>query len=208
MLRALLRWSLENLDQQVDSRSLIALRPQPRRRRPKQQLLTDNDLKSVQAKADATTPSVGALIHCLMTYGWRPITAADLIVEDYHAARGVIVTRVKGGDVIEHPLLPETIKRLNEITKNRLKMDPLFTHPRTGKAWHPSSSSGYSIVQFCRVWLGTMSYDLKRAAISKMLARGIPPQTVALFTGHRTISQVLTYARTNEDVAREALALL
>lgn len=51
-------------------------------------------------------------------------------------------------------------------------------------------------------------YQLKRRAISRMLAGGLDVATIASITGHRTPAGLLTYARTNEDRQRAALAVL
>jgi integrase len=51
-------------------------------------------------------------------------------------------------------------------------------------------------------------YHLKRRAISRLLAKGIDPATIASMTGHRTPSIILAYARTNEERQRVALAAL
>ncbi len=208
MVRAVLRWASETLDQYVDPRALVALRPRPTGRRPRKELPTGAFMANWQRKADAASSSAGALVHCLATYGWRPITAADLVVGNLDLRAGMMTTTVKGGDVIRHPLLAKTMKRLRPLVEGRGKREPLFLNPGTGKAWDPSSSSGFSIVRWCRDYLCMSSYDLKRWAISSMLERKMEPQTVALFTGHRTLSQVLTYARTNEEKARKALASL
>lgn len=211
-LRAALRWAMETLDQAVDPRSLIALRPRANRRRPKAGLITDAQLADWQAKADACGENAGALVHCLSTYGWRPITAADLKVSDLDLAEGTITTAVKGGDIVRHPLLPDTLRRLAPIVEGRKPHEALFLDPRKyedgPRAWSPDSSRRGSIIDWCRTVLGLKSYDLKRLAISRMLSRGLAPQTVALFTGHRTIGQVLTYARTNDEKARAALAVM
>jgi hypothetical protein len=207
-LRSLLRWASETLDQSVDQRTLIALRPRPLRRRPKADLATKAQLADWQAKADAISPHVGAIVHCLALYGWRPITAADLRVQDLDLKAGMITTAVKGGDIVRHPLRRETIKRLRPLVKDRPATAPLFLHPTTGKGWSADSRDAHSVARWIGAALGMKVYDLKRWAISTMLACKIEPQTVALFTGHRTISQVLTYARTNEERAREALAAL
>lgn len=206
-LRAVLRWASETIGQRVAPSVLVALRPRPTGRRPRPALVGARQIADWQALADAASPSAGALLHCLATYGWRPITAADLQVRHYDRERGMITTTVKGGDVVEHPVLPETIKRLTPLVKGRGPDDPLFIDPRTQEAWNPNASARGSIVRWCSE-LGLRSYDLKRWAISGMLRRGLPPQTVRLFTGHRTISQVLAYARTNEDEARAALSQL
>lgn len=209
MLRAVLRWGTETLDQPVDPRSLVALRPRATRRRPKDPLPTAAQVAAWQAKADAVSPSCGALLHCLCTYGWRPITAADLTVGDLNLGTGEITTSVKGGDLVRHPLLAETIERLTPLVKGRKAKAPLFVRPcKNDAAWEPDSTLAGSIVRWCRDVLDMKSYDLKRYAISRMLDRGLPPQTVALFTGHRTIGQVLRYARTNDELAKAALVTM
>lgn len=208
MLRAVLRWGMEVLDQAVDPRALVALRPRATRRRPKDPLPTAAQMAAWQAKADEWSPATGALIHCLSTYGWRPITAADLKVGDVDLAEQAITTSVKGGDVIRHPLLPETVKRLSPLVDGRNPDAPLFMRPTKDAGWTAQSSLPGSIPRWCKEALGMKSYDLKRWAISRMLDRGLPPQDVALFTGHRTIGQVLRYARTNDERARAALLIM
>ena len=52
-------------------------------------------------------------------------------------------------------------------------------------------------------------YDLKRYAITGLLkAAGGDPAAVAAITGHRSLSQVLVYARTNLDAARAVVEQL
>jgi hypothetical protein len=51
-------------------------------------------------------------------------------------------------------------------------------------------------------------YDLKRRAISRALGLGLDPATIALFTGHLQLDQVLRYAKTNETIAMAALGKL
>lgn len=207
-LRAVLRWAKETLNQRVDDRALVALRPRPLSRRPKPALVTIAQIGQCQDQADKLGPEVGTLVHCLATYGWRPITAADLKVQDLDLATGTITTLVKGGDTVRHPLLPETLARLRPLVKGRGGHEALFLMPFTGEVWSPNASEATSISRWLFKALGLRAYDLKRWAISSMLAHKLEPQTVALFTGHRTISQVLTYARTNEERARAALASL
>jgi integrase len=207
-LRAALRWAMETFDQPVDPRTLVALRPRPIGRRPRADLVTREQVEAWQESADQIDANVGALVHCLATYGWRPITAADLIVKNLDLKTGCITTTVKGGDVVRHPLLPATLDRLRPLVVGRSPSAPLFLHPNTQKAWEAGSPERGSIPKWCRVALDLKTYDLKRYAISTMLELKMEPQTVALFTGHRTLSQVLTYARTNESRAREALKMM
>jgi hypothetical protein len=205
-LAGVLRWARDTLDQHVEPKALLALRAGKSGRRPSPVLLTSERVAAIEELAGRMSSSAGTLVHCLATYGWRPITAARMVVADFDAVGGTITCRVKGGDVVRHLLLPETITRLRWRAAEAKPQDPLFIDPRTMSGWALSGS--YTISQWSRDHLRAKVYDLKRYAISTMLSRGVPPQDVAQFTGHRTISQVLRYARTNEQRQRETLAAL
>ena len=205
-MRAVLRWAAEVLGQPVDPRTLIRLRPPKAKRSVLADLLTDEQVVQWQAQADAMGGSAGALVHCLSTYGWRPITAARLRAGHVDLAAGAIRLRVKassGQDEIAHPLAPATVARLRPLVEGKQASAPVF---RWGDGGGFSETDG--IPTWFRRHFRHGVYDLKRFAISRMLSRGLPPQTVAMFTGHRTLSQVLLYARTNEQTARAALAVL
>jgi hypothetical protein len=210
-LRAVLRWAEERLRQPVPPGSWVALRPARTARRPRRDLPAAKDLARWQLRADEVSDDAGALVHCLLTYGWRPIAAARMLVSDFDAKRGTILLRdLKGtGDDLVHPILPATAKRLRGLAEGRKPADPLFVDPRSGKAWI-DEEGGHGMSWWWRehVTRDRGIYDLKRHAISGMLARGLAPQDVALFTGHRSLSQVLIYARTNEERARAALAMI
>jgi hypothetical protein len=203
ILRGALRWAYEVGEQPVDPRTLIALRPPKVIRKPDEPLLSDQQLADIQAKADAISPDLGAAVHCLATYGWRPIDCARLTVAEYDQKRGWLRRKVKGGDVVAHPLLPETRRRLDTLVADRKPEDRLFLAP-WGRPWpiyggRQDKGAGSTLAQW---WshqdgLGRL-YDLKRAAISRLLGTGATPREVADYSGHRTISQVLRYARTNE----------
>ncbi len=210
-LRAIVRWAEERLRQPVPAGTWVALRPPRAPRRPRRDLPAAKDLVRWQRIADGISRDAGALVHGLATYGWRPIAAARMVVSDFDAKRGRVLLRdLKGtGDDLVHPILPATAKRLRELARGRAPTDPLFIDPRSGKAWiDEDGSHGMSWWWREHVEADRGIYDLKRHAISGMLARGLAPQDVALFTGHRSLSQVLVYARTNEERAREALGML
>lgn len=200
-LAGVLRWAQDTLGQYVDPRALPALRAGKAGRRPSPMLMADAAVVALERQALAFSQSAGDLIHCLSAYGWRPITAARLLVRDFDAVGGAITCRVKGGDEVRHLLLDDTTRRLRARAAAAWPEEPLFTDPRSGMAWELQSG----ISRWCRDHLGAKVYDLKRYAISSMLDRGIPPQHIAAFTGHRTISQVLKYARSNEVRQRAAL---
>lgn len=203
LLAAVLRWATDTLDQYTNPKTLLALKPGRPGRRPSPVLMLAQRVAEVEATAAAESESAAALVHCLSTYGWRPITAARHKVRDFDEAGASITCAVKGGDVVRHLLLPETIGRLARLVAGRGPDEPLFIDPRTGKAW--ALDGARSISEWAETHLKIKVYDLKRYAITTMLNRGIPAHDVASFTGHRTISQVLKYSRTNEE--RQALAL-
>lgn len=200
-LAAVLRWAADTLDQYVDPKALVALRRGRPARRPSPVLMAEDQVAEAEARAGCMSTSAAALVHCLSTYGWRPITAARLTVADFDPLAGTITCRVKGGDVVRHALLGATVERLSALAVGRAPTDPLFLDPRTGERWEAQSG----ISEWSRNHLRLKVYDLKRYAISTMLGRGVPAQDVAAFTGHRTISQVLRYSRSNEERQRATL---
>lgn len=204
LLRGCLRWVMETHRQPVDPFTLIALRPPRLRRRPKAELMTLEEVTETQQRADAIGPDAGALVHCLSRYGWRPATAARLTVGD--VAKGQITTSVKGGDIVRHPIAADTIQRLAKLMKGRPADAPLFRHPQTREPFTLDGASG--IPQWYRTYMRGKIYDLKRWAITTMLDRGIAAADVKLFTGHRTVAQVLLYLRTNEARAQKALSMM
>ena len=202
-LHALLAWGRDFADQVVDHRSLAALRPPRKARVAPQVLLTVDRVAEAFRQATAWSPDCGALIHCLATYGWRPITASRLSVGDLRGDR--ILTRVKGGHEVEHPLLEASLALLRPLCEGRALADPLFKDPRTGERW--AARNPGTISAFCRDHLALQAYDLKRFAASHLLA-AMEPHEAKLFTGHLTTTQLMLYPRSNKDSARAALSKL
>ncbi len=206
-LAGVLRWARDTLDQYVDPKALVGLRPGKAGRKPSPVLMSADQVAMVEERAQAMSASAGALVHCLASYGWRPITAARLRVSDFDPVAGTITCQVKGGDVVRHPLQPETLRRLRALVASTEPDAPLFLDPRRdNEGWALRGSR--TIDQWSRDHLRVKVYDLKRYAISTMLGRGVPPQDIASFTGHRTISQVLRYSRTNEERQRAVLSMM
>lgn len=205
-IAAVLRWARDTLDQHVDAKALVALKPGSTKRKPRRPLLAPEAVQAIERLASGQSQSAGTLVHCLSTYGWRPITAARLTVADFDAVGGTVTCRVKGGDVVRHKLLPETIGRLRWLVAEAKPSDPLFRSPLTDAGWCLTGSQ--TISQWSRDHLRVRVYDLKRYAITTMLNKGISPQDIAQFTGHRTIAQVLRYAQSNEERQAATLAIL
>lgn len=215
---SMLRWAHAELAAGVDLTAIGKYKGKVASDRPDQEdtpLLNDVDFAAIQAKADGKSKNIGALVHYLERYGARPITAAKLDVGDFIPERRGLLIRVKQGKKPKfHPLFADTLKRFEEIVKDRKPGDPLFTNSH-GRRWLIRGDKGaHGFVKWYPVALGSLAPEglggtkqLKRRAISRMLA-GDPPWTkaltvkdVMLFTHHRTASQVLRYARTNQERA-------
>jgi hypothetical protein len=210
--RAVLRWAGDVLEQPVHHRAQSLLRPTGAKKAPKRPLLTDAQLKTIQKRADAFGPSCGLLIHCLSTYGWRPITASRLLVKDVDPEARTVTTRVKGGDIVRHLLLPETILLLWFLMRGRGPDEPLFLDPRTGLGWALSDTG--AIPQWFNSNIVDKKkdsfriYDLKRKAITTMLQKGMRREQIVAFTGHRVLHQIDSYTVFNDETMTDALTAL
>ena len=197
-LGALLRYA-RNLDQPVDPR-VLSVRPKGARKKAPE-LLTRRHLDLLLRAASRFNPSLAELARMIATYGHRaesliPLTGAALTPEG-------LVLRVKSGDIHAHPVTAETRKRLAARGAGLLFPGP------GGRPWKSGSDVSARWAELVPWYLKFRSgrkpgiLDLRRFAISNMLAAGHDARTVASITGHRTVSLLLnTYART--DQARQA----
>lgn len=205
LVRAVLRWAMEQRGAAVDPAVLVSLRPRERPRQRKD-LVSDQVIAGWLDKAAMISPDAEALVHALLLYGWRPITAARLRCAHVDLARGIMHIEIKsrrGTRTHSHPLRPETIALLQPILDGRAPTDPVFQDPRTGEAFAESGSRG--IPQWWRDTLGSLgglSYDAKRYACTRIL-REAKATEGRFITGHATARQLELYASTNEDRARE-----
>lgn len=205
VVQAALRWGRSELYAAIPEVCLrLPISSPPRRVVP--DLMTDDAFTSIQAAADAVSPSMGAIVHLVGSYGHRPESLAKLRRADIEAGPPARISlTVKGGDRIRHPIATETMKRLQAA--------PLpFIDPRTGKPF----LDGWSIAVVYRSCLGRSRwkpepgiYALKRRAISTMLGRGLDAATIASITGHRRPDVLVRhYARTNEERQTKALTVI
>lgn len=207
LVRAVLRWAMEQRGAAVDPAVLVSLRPRERPRQRKD-LVGDQVIAGWIDKAAMISPDAEALVHVLLLYGWRPITAARLRCADVDLARGIMRTEIKsrrGTRLHSHPLRPETIALLQPLLDQRQPTDPVFLDPRTGDGFAQTGSRGIS--QWWRDTLGKLgglSYDAKRYACTRILREAKATEGRHI-TGHATARQLELYAVTNEDRAREII---
>lgn len=216
-LLGVLRWGRQRYGIPIDERVLAMRRPRQARRVLADDLLTDDQIAELQDRAVEMGPDIVGLIHYLITYGPRPITACTRLVRHVSLAEGTMLVQAKRSGEWRHALLPESVKLWAPLITGRAAGEPLFLDPRTGKGWPVDSrhraavlGSWYERVLGVPLFgrrLGGI-YNLKRYAITRMLKQGMDAATVAKFTGHLTLSQVLLYARGNEATTRDALHLL
>ncbi len=201
--KAVLRWAVRMLDQPVPPRALLV--PTKRTKaKPKAPLMATDKVQEVQTQADGFSPGTGALVHLLATYGHRAESLVALTCAAYDQATHMLTLPVKGGDVVRHPVLETTHARLVALCQDQASDAPLFRN-HLGKTW----VDGRAFASWFNHTFGFGYYDLKRYAITRMLGAGLDAKTVASITGHRTVSLLLnTYARTNEERQRAALATL
>ncbi len=225
-LLALLRWGRRQYGLSIDAAVLRHETPKAPRKVMADVLLTDHQVSLIMERAMGLGPGVAALIHYLATYGPRPITACTRKVSDVDFTAGTILVDGKRSGQWRHALLPETVDLFAVATRGRTLDDALFLQPRRtgsrkgadrGHGWPVSSDhSAASLCEWYRHNLGRPIcgkamdgiYHLKRYAITGMLARGIDPATVAKFTGHLSLPQVLLYARGNLTTTKTALEKL
>ncbi len=211
-LLSILRWGAQNMGVAVDAKVLAykrARRPATDRDRQK---LSDRDVERIVEHAGGLGPQVHALIHYLSVYGPRPVSACRLICRDVDIAHTSLRAHGKRSGKWRHKIGVLTVKLFSLILVDRRPGDPLFLDPRTDKAWRLTKKGAGVLASWYHRNFKKVApkglqniYDLKRYAISRMLDKGIDPSTVAKFTGHLTLSQVLTYARTDTQMESKAI---
>lgn len=213
-LRAIVAWSVDEYDMEVDQRFFAASRPRPSKE-SEARLLTDTEHRAICDKAQIMEQ--WPLIHCLQLYGWRPITACRIQVGHVNLTAATIRLQVKRQSKPHvHPLFPESVDLLRPLCENRPDDAPLFLS-RMENVWRTRGDSADGLTRWYADNLGPLAPDtggtnaLKRWAIHAMKI-GLPPwpraltsREIRLFTGHKTDSQVARYERHS---ASEALQLV
>jgi integrase len=209
-LKAILRFA-ELLGQPVDARCTRLVAPK-RKKKPQKPLLTDDEIKSLMERARRFSPFLEAAGHLVATYGHRPQSLAVMECGDVRLndSPPTIAMPVKSGDFIQHPIMEETVKLLRPLVTGRGIKERALLRP-DGENWKDGDAlSGFWYHQVGE-WVcpdRPGMYELKRRAISRLLAAGMDVATIASITGHRTPSVILTYARTNDERQKAAIVAL
>lgn len=209
-LRAMLRWASrhDTLAQPVPAgldlsspQTQLADRPRP----------PDEDLAMILARA--ARAGQGLLVHCLMTYPWRPSSFCKVLVRDLdlrdRLAATMLLRRTKNGKDVRGLLLPETRDRLLEHVAGLAPDAYVFTRA-DGSPW-PLDKIGRAgaLSKWFRKAIGfdmpARAYDLKRTGITDLLkASGGDIDAVAKIAGISK-QMVVRYAQSNTASQRQLL---
>lgn len=217
-LLALLRWGAKAprcvpVKPEVLTYSPSRLVRPSKRERPA--LLTIEQVVEIRSLALGLGERSSAVIRYLLTYAARPITAVRLKRKHLDMDRlELSILEAKSSGSWRHPITKEEAEWWHGLADWTDDPEaPLFPHWRDNRPWRENGSA-VELQLWYRANIGKKVddgplngiYNLKRYAITGMLQRGLDPATVALFSGHKTLSQVLTYNTTNAVTARAALS--
>jgi hypothetical protein len=209
LVRAVCRYANLRLGQASDQQAL-AMPRSATRRRPRTDLLSDQQVAAAQALADRWGPGPGLLVHLVATYGHRPQSLVGLHVSAIDRVAGTLTLQVKSQDEVRHPVLPATLERAGQAAGGRDQGEPLILS-HLGRPWRRGCDAAGWYYHCVGPEVHPQRpgvYELKRWAISRMLGAGLDLATIASITGHRHLPTILRYARTHEDRQRAALAVL
>lgn len=148
--------------------------------------------------------------------GLRRAEIAELQLESYFPATGIVRVTGKGGKIREVPLPAAARAHLREWLERRGESpdDKLLQRcaARSGKSIGALSGAGvYAILERMGERAGVVSFtphDLRRTFITELLARGVDVITTARIVGHEDTKTTMLYDRRPEEVARAGVALL
>lgn len=221
MLKAMLRWARANLRQPIDPQALElpVRRPMPR---PPPDLLTQEQVAAILARAYTFGEAIGAAIEHLSLFGCRPVDVCRMNVADWNRRTRTLTLRdTKSGTRPSHPItgpFDSHAKRLDRLTAGRGLAEPLFVSP-TGSRWNVDAKScARQLVDWYMIHItdhvpGLLRSQrgiqcLKDYAITMLDTVDVDDRTKALFTGHKTLGVFARYKTTNRDRAEAALEKL
>lgn len=218
-LMTILRWAHEVHRVPVPA-EVLRWRPPKAKRRAPPPLLTDAQVENILDAALGYGPLAFAVVDYLLTYGARPITACRLTLADADFLRGeLVIENAKHSGGWRHKILPRHVTAWETLPREKIAAPvPLFPHYKEARPWAIKAGSASEITDWYRNTIGKKLglhalgldgiYHLKRWAITRMLRAGLTPATVAAFTGHRDLTQVMTYNVSNADAQAQALDAL
>ncbi len=217
-LRGLLKWARDNLDQAVDEKAILLLKPPASSNTdiPRQ---SQEQIAAWKAKATAQGPHAEALFHILLYYGGRCISLARMQVSDYDPFAGTLTHRkVKHTNAdVTHPVDEDGLKLLNRIAAGRKPSEFLFLSPITGLPWHDVAEGRKKLKTPISDWWRNridsrrdkQIRNLKYEAITHMIELGMHSSQIAFFTGHKTLAVIDRYIRKyGMETKRKALTIL
>lgn len=209
-LKAVLNWANAKLDQPIQPKVLVELRP-PRTPRRVVDRPTSEDVRQWIATAKDNGDQAHALVLSLVWQGIRPSTAKRIKIYHYHPDDGgyFILGDLKGQaqDTKKTYLFPMVKAAIDKIINGRAPHESLYLNPRTGKSWDDPKDRcaithwWYRHIESRR---GKGVYNLKYDAISYLLEH-LSPAQVQAFTLHADISQLMIYDRTNDVIQKAAI---
>ncbi|MFN2974929.1 site-specific integrase [Terriglobus aquaticus] len=170
--------------------------------------------KEVRRMLKALDPSVPsecrarAILFLASIYGLRRCELARLKLDDFDWGQGTLtIRRAKRGRVQTFPIQPEVgdaiIRYLREVRPHTNHRHVFLTLHRPHR---PAENLGPSMRKVMRA-TGAFQRDwglhaLRHACATELLRRGTSLQGIALFLGHRDLSSVSIYARSDERALR------
>lgn len=227
-LRSVLHWAVD--DHGVAIRpDALAWRPAQPKRTAKPSLLTDAQVWSIRAQSTEYGSRAEAIIDYLLCYGARPITACRLRLGAVDFAAGeLVLTDEKHSGGWRHVLYDRHLAAWPTLTQEwavgpasvigpeDASALPLFPHYLHNRPWRITNGHADELISWYRntiakkLKLGNMSgiYHLKRWAITRMFRSRVDPATIAAFTGHLDLTQLMTYNVSNSENQRAALVAM
>lgn len=215
---------------------VLKYRPPAPERVAKPPLLSDDQMNWIRDCAMEYGPRAFAIVDYLSTYGARPITACRMMYSSLDLEHGELVLgarkRRKKAEALlpgkrgekhsgswRHVLFDRHLEAWPELViDGEPSVTPLFAHYKEDRPWRIQRGRATEITDWyhntiakkLRNRLGELAgiYHLKRYAITSLFRAGVDPATISLFTGHLSLDQVMTYATSNADIQRGALAKL
>lgn len=192
-----------------------------------QAVMDDKQVAAIEAKARRYDPTFGRFIAVLASTGCRPGQIVRCRVGDLLVAEDALVvpasfkgknpTKPKASQRL--PLDPALVRELSAMVTNRPASAPLFAtaaHVRKGRGWQVEGTRAWGKGDWVEAWAAAglkgrdwRLYDLRHAAVVRMLLAGVPIRLLAAKLDTSTKIIEANYARwiadPNDAFLRKAL---